>query len=93
MARALVFYWGSDESFRSAVPEEADMASVVIGRVWGVSEVVVPKDVPERSTVSRAHAQIFHRGDGYWVEDLQSRNFTFAEGQINPGMISDRSHF
>ncbi len=37
--------------------------------------------VRDNSTVSRRHAQITKRADGYWLEDLNSSNYTYVKGE------------
>ena len=36
---------------------------------------------PDDANVSRYHAEIEHRGDGFWVIDLNSSNGTTVNGQ------------
>ncbi len=45
-----------------------------LGRIE--SNAIVVND----STVSSKHARIFRSGDGFYLEDLQSRNGTFVNG-------------
>lgn len=38
-------------------------------------------------TVSRMHCKIYHKSDGYWVEDLHSKNYTYLnECRLKPGI-------
>ena len=82
MPKALVFEWGPKAEFRMALPESREIPSIVIGRESGRCDIVAPHEVPGRQTISRTHAQIFRRPNGYWIEDLESNNFTFVERQI-----------
>ena len=41
--------------------------------------------VVDVGAVSRHHAKVVRRGDQYWVEDLNSRNGTFLNGQLISG--------
>lgn len=41
--------------------------------------------VVDVGAVSRHHAQVVRKGEGYWVEDLKSRNGTFLNGQLVNG--------
>ncbi len=46
--------------------------------------------LPHRDAVSRLHANILYREDGYWLKDENSRNGTFVDGRrLSPG---DRIH-
>ena len=40
--------------------------------------------LPQRDAVSRLHANILYREDGYWLKDENSRNGTFVNGQQLP---------
>ena len=53
---------------------ERDMA--VVGKMDGVSDVLL--DSP---SISRIHARIQKKGDGYWIADLDSKNGTFVNGK------------
>src|SRR5262249_490159 len=50
---------------------------IILGREkeW-VDEVISTKDI-----VSRKHARIFYADDGYYIEDLESRNGTYLDGE------------
>ena len=61
-------------------------AEMAIGRE-GAVDIVIPAPA-----VSRVHARLIQRGDGYWIEDSGSSNGTFLNGQpltdrvrLNPG--------
>jgi DNA-binding response OmpR family regulator len=68
------------------------------GRKWTVAreEVIIGRDptcdiaVPDRQ-VSRQHARIRRRPDGYWLEDLQSKNGTHLNGAAihEPTLLQD----
>jgi serine phosphatase RsbU (regulator of sigma subunit) len=60
---------------------DLDGKKVTIGRS---ADCEVPVDTP---AVSRRHAAVSHDGDGYYVEDLKSRNGTF----LNDQRVVDRS--
>jgi serine phosphatase RsbU (regulator of sigma subunit)/pSer/pThr/pTyr-binding forkhead associated (FHA) protein len=55
-----------------------DMPCTVLGR-QADSTICLPA-----KAVSRQHAQLLHREDGYYVEDLNSSNGTFVNGQRLP---------
>ena len=41
----------------------------------------------EEAGVSRRHARIFYRDNGYWIEDQDSLNYTFLNGvRLRPNM-------
>ena len=59
--------------------------ALLLGRAEGC-DIVLPDD-----TVSRQHARILRRDDGYYLEDLQSRNGTFVNGRrvTSPARLRD----
>ena len=61
-------------------------AEMVIGRQ---SNCELP--LPDH-TISRRHAKIIQRSDGYYLEDLQSRNGTYLNGRriVDPIRLNDR---
>jgi phosphoserine phosphatase RsbU/P len=68
------------QSPHSAASEyELDDPEIVIGRAPTSSIVVAD------SRVSRQHARIVRRGDGWWVEDLGARNRTLLNGSAVEG--------
>ncbi len=50
---------------------------VILGKMPNAADIVIP--VP---TVSRIHAKIRHREDGYYLSDLNSRNGTSVNGKM-----------
>ena len=66
-------------------------AEIIVGREDPVSSVFPDIDLTphggEDAGVSRRHAKITVQGGQYYVEDLQSTNFTFVNKQkLNPGV-------
>jgi len=52
------------------------------GRVWAIDgQAVLGRDMVDNPLISRRHAQIRPDAQGYVIEDLNSRNGTFVEGQ------------
>src|SRR5205085_1548309 len=46
----------------------------------------------EDGGVSRRHARMLHVGNDYYVEDLQSTNYTKLDGQRLPARVRDKLH-
>jgi transcriptional regulator with AAA-type ATPase domain/pSer/pThr/pTyr-binding forkhead associated (FHA) protein len=65
----------------AAVRDTEGFFSVAIGRGQDC-DIRVPGDSSTVSSISRRHARLFRFQDAYWIEDLGSKNMTFAEGQL-----------
>lgn len=80
----VVLYRDPGYVYPALVCEEAGQAPpiilnrdmVVVGKMDGVSDVLL-----DRPAISRVHARIQKREEGYWIADLDSRNGTFVNGR------------
>ena len=54
---------------------------VKIGRLH-TNDVVLPEEVDNDRIVSRNHAEIFFRGEAYWIKDLNSTNGTYLNDEM-----------
>ena len=70
-----------------APAHEIGRESTVLGRAPGCDVVL------DRNTVSKRHARIERRADGYYLEDLESRSKTFLDGKpvARPERLRDGS--
>lgn len=83
MPKAIVFTMGEKEAgyYKAAMKYTGDPFSVCIGRA-GDCDIVVPSDLPFRNTVSRSHLRFYRMGDEFWIEDQNSKNFTWVDDRI-----------
>lgn len=64
------------EETGQAPPVILDRDMIVIGKMDGVTDVRL-----DRPGVSRIHARIQKKEEGYWIADLDSKNGTFVNGK------------
>lgn len=64
------------EGTGQAPPIILDRDMVVVGKMNGVSDVLL-----DRPAISRVHARIQKKEQGYWIADLDSKNGTFVNGK------------
>ncbi|MEO5953168.1 MAG: FHA domain-containing protein, partial [Chloroflexia bacterium] len=73
------------------IPEQEE---ITVGREDPSSGIFPDVDLTphggEDGGVSRRHARMLHIGDDYFVEDLQSTNFTKLDGQRLPAHVRER---
>jgi hypothetical protein len=71
-----------------------DQEEITVGREDPSSGIFPDVDLTphggEDGGVSRRHARLLHVGDDYFVEDLQSTNFTKLDGQRLPAHVRER---
>lgn len=71
-----------------------DQEEITVGREDPSSGIFPDIDLTphggEDGGVSRRHARMLHIGDDYFVEDLQSTNFTKLDGQRLPAHVRER---
>ncbi len=65
-------FWETTHA-RFALPDQGES---ILGRDPNLADIVLPV-----ATVSARHARLFWRGDTLWLEDLQSTNGTFLNGE------------
>jgi len=66
----------------TAATRAARLVHLDSGRVWAIDgQAVLGRDLVDNPLISRRHAQIRAGEGGYLIEDLNSRNGTFVEGQ------------
>lgn len=74
-----------------AIPDQEE---ITVGREDPSSGIFPDIDLTphggEDGGVSRRHARMMHIGDDYFVEDLQSTNFTKLDGQRLPAHVRER---
>lgn len=74
-----------------AIPDQEE---ITVGREDPSSGIFPDIDLTphggEDGGVSRRHARMLHIGDDYFVEDLQSTNFTKLDGQRLPAHVRER---
>lgn len=87
MARLVVISTGAELS----LPEQEE---ITVGREDPSSGIFPDVDLTpyggEDGGVSRRHARMLHIGDDYFVEDLQSTNYTKLDGQRLPAHVRER---
>ena len=87
MARLVVISTGAELS----LPEQEE---ITVGREDPSSGIFPDVDLTpyggEDGGVSRRHARLLHIGDDYFVEDLQSTNYTKLDGQRLPAHVRER---
>lgn len=54
-----------------------DNNAVVVGKIQGVAQMIIPQPA-----VSRIHARILPGSGGYYLEDLNSKNGTYVNGEL-----------
>ncbi len=80
----VILYRAAEYGSPALVSEEAgqapsiilDQEMLVIGKMDGVSDILL-----DRPSISRIHAKIQRKEDGYWIADLNSKNGTFINGR------------
>ena len=86
-ARLILISTGAEMS----IPEQEE---ITVGREDPSSGIFPDIDLTphggEDGGVSRRHARMLHIGDDYFVEDLQSTNFTKLDGQRLPAHVRER---
>lgn len=83
VGETVVLYKSAESEYPMLICEEQGQAPpivlnrdmVVVGKMDGVSDVLL-----DRPLISRLHARIQKKGQGYWIADLNSRNGTFING-------------
>lgn len=80
MPQNIVFRFPHNSEIWFAI-RQSGFISVRLGRGFEC-DLALPEGVPDAWTVSRIHARFFKLGDNYWVEDLESRNFTYVNDRI-----------
>ncbi|MEO8288543.1 MAG: FHA domain-containing protein [Chloroflexota bacterium] len=87
VARLVVISTGAEMS----LPEQEE---ITVGREDPSSGIFPDVDLTpyggEDGGVSRRHARLLHIGDDYFVEDLQSTNYTKLDGQRLPAHVRER---
>jgi pSer/pThr/pTyr-binding forkhead associated (FHA) protein len=87
MARLVVISTGAELS----LPEQEE---ITVGREDPSSGIFPDVDLTpyggEDGGVSRRHARLMHIGGDYFVEDLQSTNYTKLDGQRLPAHVRER---
>jgi hypothetical protein len=87
VARLVVISTGAELS----LPEQEE---ITVGREDPSSGIFPDVDLTpyggEDGGVSRRHARMLHIGDDYFVEDLQSTNYTKLDGQRLPAHVRER---
>jgi hypothetical protein len=87
IARLVVISTGAELS----LPEQEE---ITVGREDPSSGIFPDVDLTpyggEDGGVSRRHARLLHIGDDYFVEDLQSTNYTKLDGQRLPAHVRER---
>jgi len=87
IARLVVISTGAEMS----LPEQEE---ITVGREDPSSGIFPDLDLTpyggEDGGVSRRHARLLHIGDDYFVEDLQSTNYTKLDGQRLPAHVRER---
>jgi len=87
IARLVVISTGAELS----LPEQEE---ITVGREDPSSGIFPDVDLTpyggEDGGVSRRHARMLHIGDDYFVEDLQSTNYTKLDGQRLPAHVRER---
>jgi hypothetical protein len=87
VARLVVISTGAELS----LPEQEE---ITVGREDPSSGIFPDVDLTpyggEDGGVSRRHARLLHIGDDYFVEDLQSTNYTKLDGQRLPAHVRER---
>jgi len=87
MARLVVISTGAE----LPMPEQEE---ITVGREDPSSGIFPDVDLTpyggEDGGVSRRHARMLHIGDDYFVEDLQSTNYTKLDGQRLPAHVRER---
>ncbi len=87
VARLVVISTGAE----LALPEQEE---IIVGREDPSSGIFPDVDLTpyggEEGGVSRRHARLLRIGDDYYVEDLQSTNYTKLDGQRLPAHVRER---
>jgi len=84
--------WPGGPQIASLTGGSADEVWPLLEDEYSVGRVETNAIVINDTTVSSRHARIVRNGDGFWLEDLQSRNGTYVNGDrvTSKRLLADR---